>query len=294
MNQPDIPFKSDLIYDVGMHDGKDTENYLADGFRVLAIDADPDLVSKAQERFKQEIASGKLTILNVGISIKASVEKFWICEPKSVWNSFDRSIASRNGYAHHSIDIPTRPFADILQQFGVPMYLKIDIEGRDILCLEALQGMPLPKFVSAEDGGPEPDTGIPRVLTAMHAAGYRYFNLVAQQDFRPLFRGYRGGYKPNLAQRLVNSAAYGRLRVPLLSKLAEPMSHRGAIARRNRGRQFRIESSGPWGKGIPGGWVNFDGACRMQARIRAAYLADSNADPDWYWWDWHATTEELN
>jgi FkbM family methyltransferase len=294
MTEQEIPFKSDLIYDVGMHDGKDTENYLADGYRVLAIDADPDLASKARERFHREIASGKLTILNVGISTEASVEKFWICETKSVWNSFDRSLASRNGCPHHSIDVPTRPFVDILRQFGIPTYLKIDIEGRDVLCLEALKGMPLPKFVSAEDGGPDPKNGIPRALTTMHDAGYRYFNLVAQQDFRPLFRGYRGGYKANVEQRAVNSLAYGRLRVPLLYKLAEPMSHRGELARRNGGRQFRLESSGPWGKGIPGGWVSFEEASRMQAQIRAAYYADRKADPDWYWWDWHATTEKPN
>ena len=39
------PKHKDLIYDVGMHKGEDTEFYLRKGFRVIAIEADPDLVS---------------------------------------------------------------------------------------------------------------------------------------------------------------------------------------------------------------------------------------------------------
>ena len=292
MTKEDIPVNSDLIYDVGMNQGEDTEFYLASGFRVLAIDADPDLVKKARVRFASELASGKLTILNVGLSYEASVEKFWICEPNSNWNSFERSLAARNGSAHHSVDVRTQRFEDILREFGIPIYLKIDIEGRDALCLDALQHTPLPKFISAEDdGGLDPSTGVPRVLAALHSLGYRYFNLVSQGDFRPLFRGNRGRYTPKLFDRIVNSAAYGRLRVPLLCKLAEPMTHKRALARHNGGRQFAYWSSGPWGKGILGGWVAFDEACRLDAQIRGQFLSTSGVNPSSFWCDWHATTE---
>jgi hypothetical protein len=32
----------DLIYDIGMHQGEDTEFYLQKGFNVIAFEADPD------------------------------------------------------------------------------------------------------------------------------------------------------------------------------------------------------------------------------------------------------------
>ena len=35
---------ADLIYDVGMHNGADTAFYLAKGFRVVAVEANPELV----------------------------------------------------------------------------------------------------------------------------------------------------------------------------------------------------------------------------------------------------------
>ena len=39
----DVPKHKDLVYDVGMHKGEDTEFYLRKGFRVIAFEADPDL-----------------------------------------------------------------------------------------------------------------------------------------------------------------------------------------------------------------------------------------------------------
>jgi len=34
--------KSPLVYDIGLHDGRDTGHYLREGCRVVAIDANPD------------------------------------------------------------------------------------------------------------------------------------------------------------------------------------------------------------------------------------------------------------
>ncbi len=247
-----VPLQFDLIYDVGMNEGQNTEIYLDEGFRVLAIEADPELAKKASLRFEREIRSGHLTILNVGISDRDSVEKFWICEDNSEWSSFDRASAARNGCAHHSIDVQTRRFDSILKEFGIPIYLKIDIEGKDLDCLEAMRGMPLPKFISVEDQGFDlKEHRVPPSLERLNSLGYKYFNLVAQSNFRPLFRRWRAHYKLNLFERLVNSLAYGRLRMPLVSVLAEPLTFKSALARRNGGREFRFGSSGPWGKEFP-------------------------------------------
>jgi predicted RNA methylase len=41
----------DLVYDVGLHNGDDTAFYLHQGFRVIAIDADPRAAAAAKQRF---------------------------------------------------------------------------------------------------------------------------------------------------------------------------------------------------------------------------------------------------
>ena len=49
-----------LIFDIGMYDGSDTRYYLNEGFRVLAIEANPVLVQRARELlFQDEIKSGR-------------------------------------------------------------------------------------------------------------------------------------------------------------------------------------------------------------------------------------------
>src|SRR6266487_2691817 len=45
----------DLIYDVGMNNGDDTAYYLHQGFRVIAIDADPRSLEAAKHRFPNEL-----------------------------------------------------------------------------------------------------------------------------------------------------------------------------------------------------------------------------------------------
>lgn len=57
--RPDVAKHDDLIYDVGLHRGEDTDYYLQKGFRVVAVEANPQLVDECTARFAREIADGK-------------------------------------------------------------------------------------------------------------------------------------------------------------------------------------------------------------------------------------------
>jgi FkbM family methyltransferase len=134
----------DLIFDIGMNDGADTAYYLHRGYRVVAVEANPQLAEEARARFRREIAAGRLTVLGVAIAGTAGVLPFWICDSHSPWSSFDYEIASRDGSTCHQIDVECRPFSDILEEHGVPYFLKIDIEGTDHLCIRDLRSGDLP------------------------------------------------------------------------------------------------------------------------------------------------------
>ena len=43
--------REDLIFDVGLHKGEDAAYYLRKGFRVVGIDANPDLIEWNKKRF---------------------------------------------------------------------------------------------------------------------------------------------------------------------------------------------------------------------------------------------------
>jgi len=179
--RPTDRMQADLVYDVGMNNGDDTAYYLHRGFRVVAVEADPDLCKVAATRFEKEIRAGRLQIVNLGIAAQPGVLDFWICEKKRAWNSFDRTIAARDGLPHHSIQIPCQTFRWVLAHFGIPHFLKIDIEGHDYLCLEALKdASDLPAYLSVELGN------LDRFVAQLTALGYRGFKCISQYHFLPL------------------------------------------------------------------------------------------------------------
>jgi FkbM family methyltransferase len=90
---------NELVFNIGMHDGSDTTYYLAAGFRVLAVEADPSLVAQVSRRFPEEIQSGQLIILNVAMAAEEGESEFWINETQSTLNSFNRETTARRGHA---------------------------------------------------------------------------------------------------------------------------------------------------------------------------------------------------
>jgi len=156
-----------------MHIGQDTAFYLAKGFRVIAAEANPVLVRDAERHFQNEIASGDLTILNVGIGDKEGVFPFYVNAHYSEWSSFDREIGSRDG-CKEIIEVSMIPFEQLLTRFATPHYLKIDIEGYDFVVLErlALTGA-RPRYLSVENGEP-------RMLHQLTLLGYTGFKFINQ------------------------------------------------------------------------------------------------------------------
>jgi FkbM family methyltransferase len=170
---------NDLIYDIGMHNGNDAAFYLACGFRVLAVEADPDLVAAANRRFKVEIESGKLVVLNVGIAEHSSTAEFWINEVRPALNSFSRRLTARSGEPHHSLSIQCRRLDGILSEYGIPLYMKIDIEGNDIVCCDQLSTGAKPHYISVEMSRVE-------LLLKLRDLGYDRFKLINQLDLQPI------------------------------------------------------------------------------------------------------------
>ena len=145
---------TDLVYDVGMHRGEDTAYYLAKGFSVVAFEANPDLVSAGRKRFSNEIADGRMELIEGAIAdTNARSVTFHRHPRETVWGTIDPAWASRNDAMGESvpIEVPVVQFAEVLRTKGVPWYLKVDIEGVDRHCLDALRSTAeRPAFVSLE------------------------------------------------------------------------------------------------------------------------------------------------
>ncbi len=166
--------KRKLIFDVGMHTGQDTEFYLAKGFWVVAVEANPELVEEGRKKFADAIASGRLHIEACGIGREEGRAEFYV-NPNRAFSSFVREIGERGGTAE-KIEVPVIELNRLFRKFGIPYYLKIDIEGHDDIALAALQQETvLPKYVSVENGHVH-------MLDMLRDLGYSGFKFVNQAE----------------------------------------------------------------------------------------------------------------
>jgi len=267
---------SDLIYDVGMNDGADTAFYLHQGYRVVAIDADPTLVEAGRERFRKEIGAGRLALLNVGIGAGRGSATFWICEGFPVWNSFDRAMATKEGRTARAMEIETVPFGEILDEFGVPHYLKVDIEGYDTHVVRAVGGGPVPRYLSMEvQAGPDGGLDLLREL------GYGKFKLIHQLNFLASRTPVR-----EFAHKVITSAAYGRLSFLEVGRVVRRYTDMYKLARHNY--EFPFGGSGPWGEGAAGNWMTYSRALAVLSHERERQRKLGRPE-DGFWFDWHAT-----
>ena len=149
-----------LIYDVGMHRGEDTEYYLKKGFFVIGFEADPHLADYCRTRFPREIEEQRLVIVEGAIvdpallSPSQRTTAFFRNLQNSVWGTLYSDWAERNailGTNSEVIHVNVVNFGECLKRYGIPYYIKVDIEGADTACLKALEGFQArPAFVSIE------------------------------------------------------------------------------------------------------------------------------------------------
>jgi FkbM family methyltransferase len=164
----------DLIYDVGMCDGADTAYYLAKGFRVVAIEANPALVERNRIRFSRELEGGRLIIVDKAIAPDAGRISFDIHSTNEHWSSIVTSRRPQMNGQFKTIEVECITLDAVVRQRGVPYYLKIDIEEADLCAIQSLDRLSdRPKYVSAESHSPD-------IVECLHRQGYRFFKLVDQ------------------------------------------------------------------------------------------------------------------
>jgi FkbM family methyltransferase len=224
---------ANLIYDLGCHNGQDSDFYLKKGFNVVAVEANPELCSLRQ-RFGREIAEGRFVLVEKAIGERLGEIDFFVNE-RSIWgttayNPKYKGRSSAQGSAWTKIIVPMIPFSSLIDQFGVPYYLKIDIEGADLLCLEDLtKSQDRPNFICVERQPFLSDQL--RELRLLKALGYTRFKIVDQMVV--------------IRQQPPNPAVEGVY-----------VNH-----------QFEFDASGLFGEESPGPWLSYGAAIARNAAI---------------------------
>ena len=165
-----------IIYDFGSNNGDDIPYYLLKGDVVVAVEANPVLASGIKNRFQKEISSGRLHVENCVLTADehSGEVPFYIHKHKDghVLSQFPRPNETEIAN-YEEVLLPSRSVLSILEQFGPPYYIKIDIEGYDAVILRELFAHDIyPPFISAESHSIE-------IFSLLHSSGrYPSFNLI--------------------------------------------------------------------------------------------------------------------
>jgi FkbM family methyltransferase len=237
-----------LIFDFGFHNGDDTDFYLAKGFRVVAVEADPYLVQKGLDRFESHIRSNQLLLINKAVSDVSGVQNFYIHPVKSDWSSCFRELAESDGSTAQVVTIETTGLDDLCKLYGVPRYLKVDIEGCDLIVARQISYIQeKPKFVSFE-------------TNKRDAAGIFAYLYVS---------GYAG-------YQLINQANNPARTSPVLNGEGKPITY-----------QFSRYSSGYFGEDLPKDkWLSYDDALARYLKYKELKQID-NQELGLGWLDLH-------
>ena len=270
----------ELIFDIGMHRGEDTDFYLKKGFRVVGVEANPELCEHCRERFSDYRESGDLTIVNKVISTTDDgAIDFYVFDQASIWGtaSLDRVKQNeKHGTKGRRIRVPATTLPALVSTYGLPYYVKIDIEGFDNLCLEQLVAASLrPEYLSVESSVTSMRQTIYQ-LQLLERMGYKWFKIVPQH---------------------------------LVSRQTCPSPAREGLF---IDHAFEHHSSGLFGKELPGEWQTINDVKAEYRKIHFAYRVVGphrglfRAFPvpavkrtlnhifwrgkGWSWYDTHATT----
>jgi FkbM family methyltransferase len=171
--------RPDLIFDIGAHLGADTAFYLQKGFKVVAVEAYPPHCERLRKRLAHDVKSGTLHVESFGIGKVVGEGTFFVHESHSDWHrsEIDLDHPSRDGLKPVSVRYIL--MSTLFEKYGVPYYLKIDIEGNDWLAVTAIGAEFKPVFVSFEV---HPETEL--CLEHLLSNGYRSFQIVEQSKHK--------------------------------------------------------------------------------------------------------------
>ena len=168
--------KAKWILDVGAFRGEDAEYYLLKGFMVVSIEANPDFANAALTRNEVATAEGRYRVVNAAINEQPGEIEFFV-HGHGDWSSAIRSDRFEESNSK-MIHVPAITAAHVFDNYGVPYFVKIDIEGLDHLIVEEIARRDdKPLYVSFELG-----SCTWKAARLLHDAGYTRFALVPQRE----------------------------------------------------------------------------------------------------------------
>jgi FkbM family methyltransferase len=164
-----------LAFDIGANVGDATEFLLRDYTSVVSFEPNPQLVEKLKARFQH---TDRVTVASYAISNKDSEEVFNISSNHTISTLNDNwrlnGRFSNKFDLQSQIKVQTLTLKNIISKYGVPDYVKIDVEGHEFEVISTLD-IVLPDTIFAFEWTEEGEDSIKKIIEHVSKIGYKKF-----------------------------------------------------------------------------------------------------------------------
>jgi len=126
------------VFDVGANRGGRTDIFLGLGAKVVAIEPNPECAACIRARYN----SRSLEVENIAVGKSAGVGDFYVCPFDGLSTLSEKWVATAQQSDRFAavkwskpVRVPIRTLDALVRQYGIPTFVKIDVEGfeREVL-----------------------------------------------------------------------------------------------------------------------------------------------------------------
>jgi FkbM family methyltransferase len=145
-------FMKKIIYDFGANNGDDIPYYLLKADLVIAVEANPNLADQIRLKYFSDIAAGRLIVKSIAITDNnnSNFIIFYQHKTKHVLSSVVKPpLLDEENW--EMVTVPAQNVIELIQEYGEPYYIKIDLEHYDEHILKILFANNIrPLYISCE------------------------------------------------------------------------------------------------------------------------------------------------
>jgi len=128
-----------IAFDIGANIGQTVDALLPNYDKIICFEPNPSLVTIIKDKF---FNNDKVTIEELGLSDKIETKKFNISNSHVV-STFSEDWINNSIFTNvynwdTSIDVKTTTLDEVIDKYGIPYFIKIDVEGYEYEVIKGL------------------------------------------------------------------------------------------------------------------------------------------------------------